>query len=330
MTYKIDGPFPVPYARLQISSGSEGLARIPPALTILEYPIWFPLAERFREAGGTAIFWYHGVTPPDLWGDAPERDVLRRSEAGTELAWYAHLAITDSPFIAGELQRHSGYPAERIRVVPIGVDVSSLSQPRPADLAALRNRWGLNDRRVLLYVGRVASNKRLDLLVEALALLTDHHPDLHLLVAGDTESLPAYRDLVARLRAQAARRGVDDRVTFTGRVESVQPYYHLAEVCILPSQHEGFGVPLVEAMASGIPIVAAASGAMPWVMGAEDAGGEPAGLQFSPGSANDLATQIARVLNDPGLRHALVERGTPASRDLQRRTVRSPNPGCCG
>lgn len=279
-------------------------------LTILEYPIWFPLAERFQEAGGAAVFWYHGVTPPDLWGDATEQDILRRSEAGTELAWYAHLAVADSPFIAEELQRHSAYPAEQIRVVPIGVDLAGLRQRPPEDdLAALRVRWGVNDRRVLLYVGRIAGNKRLDLLVEALALLGERHSDLHLIVVGDTDSLPAYHDLTVKLRAQATQRGVGDRVTFTGRVESLQPFYHLAEVCVLPSQHEGFGVPLVESMAAGLPVVAAASGAMPWVLNAGQHDSEPAGQIAVPGDAVDLAAQIAQLLDDTELRRTLVERG---------------------
>ena len=290
--------------------GDSSVSASAASLTILEYPIWFPHAERFREATDTAVFWYHGVTPPALWGSREGGDVLRRSEAGTELAWYAHLAVADSPFVAQELIRHSGYPVERIRIAPIGVDLSSLRRhPVEAELNRLRERLSLQRRRVLLYVGRVAGNKRLDLLVEALALLGAPYADLCLLIVGDDSSLPAYRDLALRLRAQAVERGVGDRVIFTGRVESTQPYYHLADVCVLPSQHEGFGVPLVEAMAIGVPVVASASGAMTWVLDAEDAGDEPAGLVSSPGDANDLAMQIARVLSDPELHATLIERG---------------------
>jgi glycosyltransferase involved in cell wall biosynthesis len=297
--------------RSLLASRDTGAKVFSPAeLTILEYPIWFPLAERFREASGATIFWYHGVTPPDLWEDRRSRDILRRSEVGTELAWHAHLAVADSPFIAEELHRHSGYPSERIHIVPIGVDLSVLRlRPSEAELSRLRARWRLQERRVLLYVGRVAGNKRLDLLVEALALLADRYADLHLLIVGDDSSMPTYRDLAIRLRGQSAERGVGDRITFTGRVASTQPYYYLADVCVVPSQHEGFGVPLVEAMAIGIPVVASASGAMPWVLGADDAGGVPAGLMFSPGDANDLAAQIVRVLSDPALRATLIGRG---------------------
>jgi glycosyltransferase involved in cell wall biosynthesis len=284
----------------------DSLAR----LTVLEYPIWFPQAERFRETSGTAVFWYHGVTPPALWGVTADSDILRRSEVGTNLAWYAHLAIADSPFIAQELAHHSGFPNERIRVVPIGVDVAKFRHPPiQADLLTLRKRWRINGRRVLLYVGRISGNKRLDVLVDALAMLNSRCPDLHMMIVGDTSSVPAYRDLSAQLRNQAIRRGVGNRVTFTGQVGSVLPYYHLADVCVLPSQHEGFGVPLVEAMAAGVPVVAAASGAMPWVLGAEKDDDRAAGLLVAPGNAADLAAKIALALEDATLRRTMIERG---------------------
>ncbi len=290
--------------RSRLAPGEE-----PAELTILQYPIWFPLAETFRAAGGAALFWYHGVTPPEMWSSPADRDVLARSVAGAELAWHAHLAVCDSPFIAGELQRYTGYPAERIRVVPLGVDVARFAAaPPPVELERLRRRWRLEGRRVLLYVGRIAGNKRVDLLIEALARLVDQRADLHLLVVGDADSLPAYRDLAAQLQRQAAARGVADRVTFAGRVEDVQPVYHLADAFVTASQHEGFGVPLVEALAAGVPVVASASAALPWVLATED-GGPAAGLLFEPGDAAALATCLARVLDDAELRRTLVERG---------------------
>jgi glycosyltransferase involved in cell wall biosynthesis len=294
---------------LLASSDVTAVLDSPAILTVLEYPIWFPLAERFRETNGTAVFWYHGVTPPALWGVAGDSDIFRRSEVGANLAWHAHLAIADSPFIAQELMHHSGFPHERIRVVPIGVDVARFRcPPIQADLLALRKRWRINGRRVLLYVGRISRNKRLDLLVDALAMLNIRCSDLHLVIVGDASSVPAYRDLSAQLRDQAVRQGIGDRVTFTGQVESVLPFYHLADVCVLPSQHEGFGVPLVEAMAAGVPVVAAASGAMPWVLDAENDDDRAAGLLVAPGDAADLAAKIALVLEDATLRRAMIER----------------------
>ena len=279
-------------------------------LTILEYPLWYPLAERFRDAPGAKIFWYHGVTPPALWGTDIQRDLLARAEAGTELAWYAHLAVTASPFTAQELRSHSGYPQERIRTVPLGVDIAAFRQkPPPSELRSHRRKWKLEDKRVLLYTGRVAGNKRIDLLIQALPRLRDTYRDLHLLIVGDTKGAPAYREMAATLRAQADQLGLASHVTFTGWVPTITPYYHLAEAYVTASQHEGFGVPLLEAMAAGVPVIASASGAMPWVLNAQTSNTEPAGLLFPEGDVDALARQVSRVLEERALRGELIERG---------------------
>ena len=89
-------------------------------LTILQYPLWFPLAERFREAPRARVFWYHGVTPPEHWPVPEERDLLRTSQIRTELANYAHLAVAASPFTASELHTQSGYPADQVPRDPLG------------------------------------------------------------------------------------------------------------------------------------------------------------------------------------------------------------------
>ena len=277
-------------------------------LTLLQYPIWFPLAERFRQTTGVAVFWYHGVTPPSLLGTMDGRDRLVNAQQRTELAWHAHLAVCTSPYTAQELHILSGYPEERERVVPLGIDTTSFGRaPDPAALARLRSRRQLDGKRVLLYVGRIAGNKRIDLLIEALARLAPQRPELHLLVVGNLVGDPATSEIHARLVRQARDLGVADRVTFTGKVDSVEPYLHLAQAVVLPSQHEGFGVPLVEAMAAGAPVIASAAGAMPWVLGAD--GDEPAGLVFAPGDVDALVATIARVLDEPGLAEQLATRG---------------------
>ena len=270
-------------------------------LTVLKYPGWYALAETFRTVTGPALFWYHGVTPPELWQGEDRRDILRNGQVRSDLAWYAHLAAADSPFGAQELHRLSGYPLERIRVVPLGFDLTAWSAaPDRAGLDALRQRWQVTGKRVLLYVGRLSAHKRIDLPIRALAHLADEAPDLHLLVVGDVDANPTARILHGDLADLARSLGVADRVTFTGRVETVTPFYHLAHVAILASQHEGFGAPLVEAMSAGTPVIASASGSMPWVV----TGDEPdqaGGLLFQPGEVGDLAARI-RTLLDGDLR----------------------------
>ncbi len=279
-------------------------------LLVLAYPSWYPLAERIRDARGAALFAYHGVTPPHLWGVEAGREQMQLSQVRTQLAWFAHLALADSPFIGHELHTLSGYPMERIRIVPISVPVDHIrARPTETTLAALRAKWRLDGKQVALFVGRVAGNKRIDAAIDAVAQLSAAHPDLHLLVVGSREGNPAERELAEKLEARATRLGIADRVTLTGRVEAVEPFLHLAHVVVLPSQHEGFGIPLVEAMAAGAPVVAGNTGAMPWVLDAEGDEALAAGLLCKPGDAGDLARQIHRILAEEELRASLIRRG---------------------
>jgi glycosyltransferase involved in cell wall biosynthesis len=284
-------------------------------LTILQYPVWFPLAERFRQAQGAAIFWYHGVTPPALWGARPGLETVQTAEVRTELAWHAHLAVAASPFTADELHRHSDYPRQRIHVVPLRIDVDALAQkPGEEELDTVRRQWRAEGKRILLYVGRIAGNKRIDLLIRALARL--QRSNVMLLIVGDVTLNDAARILHPELEALAAQLGVANQVVFTARVPNVTPYLHLADVVLLPSQHEGFGVPVAEGMAAGTPVIASKSGALPWVLGADDPNTPPAGLLFDEGNVDDLAAQITRLLDDPNLRKMLVAQGRIRVRDF--------------
>jgi hypothetical protein len=235
-------------------------------------------------------------------------ETVQTSEVRTELAWHAHLAVAASPFTADELHRHSDYPRSRIHVVPLRVDVNALAQPPGEQLLTdLRRQWGAEGKRILLYVGRIAGNKRIDLLIHALAQL--QRSNLMLLVVGNTMLNDASRILHPELEALAAQLGVADRVVFTGRVPEVTPYLHLADIVLLPSQHEGFGVPVAEGMAAGTPVIASASGALPWIVGADQPDKPPAGLLFRESNVDDLVTQITRLLDDPNLRNSLVAQG---------------------
>ncbi len=277
----------------------------PADLTILQYPLWYPLAERFRDLPGRRLFYYHGVTDPALLGDAPQhaddRLVLRNSLVRTEICRYADRVVCTSPFTAQELHAHSGYPLHPIDLLPPAVDLSAFQQRRAEPDAPPTT---------LLFVGRIAAHKRLDLLIDALASLTPTHPKLRLLLVGDYDSSPATRALHGALVQRAREQGVADRITFTGRVDSVIPYFEQAELYVQPSDHEGFGVPLVEAMAAGLPVVASASGAMPWVVEAE-AGQHAgkAGLLFPPGNVDALRAQIKQLLSRADLRAGLRSAG---------------------
>ncbi|MCX6044130.1 MAG: glycosyltransferase family 4 protein [Chloroflexi bacterium] len=279
-------------------------------LLIVQYGIWHPLAELLRSTKTPALFWYHGVTPPELWSNAPDRAVLHNARQRTNLVWQTRLAVCTSAFTKTELQQLTGYPEERLVIVPLGIDVTAFATPLASQqITALRNKWQLTGKRVLLYVGRIAEHKRIDLLIAALGHLHKDFPTLHLLIVGDIAATTATRDFHKQLQAQAIHLGVASAVTFTGRVETVIPYYHLAEIYAQPSQHEGFCVPLGEAMAAGTPVIASRSGAMPWVLNADVAPAQAAGALFTPGDSADLARQIERLLAEPSWRATLIARG---------------------
>ena len=278
-------------------------------LLILEYAGWYRLADRIRASRARSIFWYHGVTPPELWGTDIDRDAIERSVFGTGLARYADVVVADSPFGAAELARHTGMEPGLIRVIPWPVDVEAFKRTTPADvLGALRRRLGTVDGQIVLFVGRMAGNKRIDLLVAAIHLLRERYPDLVLAIVGDDRSSRAYAECADRIRSQISELGLQGQVQVLGKVPSIEPYYHLAHILVLPSEHEGFGVPLIEAMAAGVPVVASDAGAMPWVIGADTE--EPAGLVFHSGSADELANAISTVLSDRDLATTLSARGS--------------------
>ena len=278
-------------------------------LYIYHYPGRYALLDTMKSLDrGAVVFYYHNVTPPELWGAESGRAELAQGQAAVaKYTPYADLIVTVSPFNAEGLQRAHGVAPEQIRVLPLAVPLDQFS-PGEVDLDLVR-RHGLAGKQVLLYVGRVAGNKRVDLLVEALAKVQAQHPNTVLLIVGDHDSNPAFNEVTAKIRHRALQLGISDDVIFTGRVADLPPYYRLASVYVSASLHEGFGVPLIEAMASGVPVIAARAGAQPWVMG-------DAGLLAAAGDADDLAAQINAVLGDDARRGELVQRGLARAFDF--------------
>lgn len=277
-------------------------------LYIYHYPGRHELMESIRGIDrGTVIFYYHNVTPPELWGSDADRELLMRGMEGKALVHYADLCITPSPFNKQDLVESVGYDPDRIYVLPLAVPLERFA-PGDKD-PELVQRYHLEGQQVLLFIGRMAGNKRIDLLVEALARIKGQAPNTKLLLVGDDASAPAYRQIVAAARARAGELGIAGDVIWTGRVDDLLPYYRLVDVYVTASMHEGFGVPLIEAMACGVPTVASRSGAMPWVLG-------EAGLLFEPGDAGELADQVLKVLQDASLRQSLVARGLERVEDF--------------
>ncbi len=156
-----------------------------------------------------------------------------------------------------DLARLYGSPVHNVSVVPAGVDTEAF---RPTDQYEARRDLGLTERNIVLYVGRIEPLKGLDILIGALAYIEDI-PDIRLVVVGGS---PGTDDEMGRLKALSRELGVADHVTFTGAVNHAQlpQYYNAADVFVLPSYHESFGLVALEAMACGTPVVASRVGGL--------------------------------------------------------------------
>jgi D-inositol-3-phosphate glycosyltransferase len=148
------------------------------------------------------------------------------------------------------LRNTCGIPPEKVAVIPCGVDLELF---RPIDRAEARRRLGIKSGKIILFAGRIEKIKGLDRLIEAMAML-DHISDLKLLVIGGDENS---QEEIARLKNMGQELGVSGKVDFRASVpqESLPAFYSAADVFVLPSYYESFGMAALEALACGTPVV---------------------------------------------------------------------------
>jgi glycosyltransferase involved in cell wall biosynthesis len=202
-----------------------------------------------------------------------------------------------------ERVRALGFPAERSRVIPYGVDVDAFS-PDPARREIWRRRLAIPDAApLLLGVGRMATKKGFQVLIEILPALLAGHPDLHVVLAGGGDLLERFR---------AAVRPWEGRVHFPGAVlrDTLPDLYRAADLFTLPAVHDSKGnvdgLPnvILEAMASGLPVVASGISGIPLAV----VDGETGRLVPEADPAALLAA-LRGLLADPAAARAMGERG---------------------
>ncbi len=260
-------------------------------IVIVNYSSYYDLVELIREVRrGVVIFDYHGVTPPELWGrEWPGYDDLVRGRDNLGLVRYADYAVGHSQFTCDELLATGQIAPQRVALMPYAV-VENAGYAGPPDPTVVE-RFGLADKHVLLYVGRMARNKRVIDLVEALPTILAQHPDTTLLLVGEDRT-PTYREYADEVRARAVALGLSDHVIFTGQVDAatLESCYRACAIFVTASIHEGFCMPVVEAMSRGRPVVSADATATPGTLGG-------AGLLFRPQDPADLAAQVCALLD---------------------------------
>jgi glycosyltransferase involved in cell wall biosynthesis len=213
----------------------------------------------------------------------------------------AAVLTVPSEFVKGTVVSSFGYPAERIVVVPHGLD-GSVGEA-PIDEAALRARYGLPGRFVL-YPAITHPHKNHVLLVRAFAAL-EGDDRLRLALLGGAGA--ADDDVSAEIDSL----GIRDRVVRPGRVPVADRdgLYRLATLTAFPSLYEGFGAPVLEAMALGSPVVAADATALPEVVG-------PAGVLVDPFDEEAWSDALARLLDDEAERARLTRLGRTRARSF--------------
>jgi len=220
-------------------------------------------ARASRATGTPLVFTPHFHPPWSMEGGAGRR-LLRRAfdpTLGASVVRQASRVIGVSRGEIEEMKKHLPLDEAKVRVIPNGFDADKFrSVP---DGEGVRHRLGLpSGAKIVLFAGRLASNKGLHVLVPAFAAAAKGDPAAVLVLAGEDQG---WRP---RLEAMAKERGIADRVRFTGHLPDGAYREHLAaaDLFVLPSEWEAFGIVLLEAMACGVPCVATRVGGAPEVV----------------------------------------------------------------
>jgi glycogen(starch) synthase len=212
--------------------------------------------------------------------------------------WMARRAdalIVCSYYMRGHVADIFDIDERRVAVIPNGIDPSEL---RPAgDLQALRSKFAQPHEKLVLFVGRLVYEKGFQLALDAMPSVLEGVEDVRFLVAGSGTH-------EGELRAQSERLGLLDHGSFLGWIgdDVLHSLYRIADLCVVPSIYEPFGLVALEAMASGCPCIVADTGGLREVVPV----GERVGLRFNGGDAEHLGVMIERLLVDEPLRERLV------------------------
>jgi L-malate glycosyltransferase len=266
-------------------------------VTIFHYALPSPMTSTFAALERGRVLQYHNVTPAAYF--APYDPALFRLAALgrqelTTLVGRVDVALGDSEYNRRELEA-LGF--ERTGVFPIAVDTGRITQParRPA-LEEILDDGLVN----FLFVGRIAPNKKIEDHIR-MAEVYKRYVDAYyrFIFVGRYDVVPRYYSMIRALMADY--RLLNDRFIFTGPVpdEELAVYYRHATVYISLSEHEGFCVPLVEAMAADVPVLAYAAGAVPDTLGG-------AGVQFAPKDLELAAELLGELTFDDDLRARVI------------------------
>ncbi|HUP68329.1 MAG TPA: glycosyltransferase family 4 protein [Acidimicrobiales bacterium] len=274
------------------------------------------VADFVRERPETLVVDHHNVTPAHLferWEPGAAYGCSWGRAQLPELAGRASLGVADSPYNEEELKA-AGYRATA--TAPILLDLEALAGAEPdagamERLAAARAAGGSD----WLFVGRVSPHKFQHDVVKAFAAYRRlYDPDARLHLVGGSSS----DTYLEALKGFAAALGIAGAVSFTGSVSAgaLAAHYRSADVLVCLSEHEGFGIPLLEAMAHGVPVVAYSSTAVPGTVG-------DAGIVLESKAPATVAAAVNRVVTDPTLSRSLIAAGVARLQEFSLERIRA-------
>lgn len=247
---------------------------------------------------GRKVIYYHNVTPYRYYQRARlnwAEDMRRARETLPDLSGFA--GVTDSAYNKIEMERMGFHD---VRVIPLYIDLDALarlaSSPQAQDVRCrYRRAGGVN----WLHVGRIATNKCIEDIIRSFAIYhTRLNPNSRLFLVG---SDAGFSDYARRLREWADALGLSDSVVFAGHVsdEVLGGYYLAADAYVCMSEHEGFCVPLVEAMYHRLPIIAFRSTGVMEAMG-------NSGLLVSDKDPRRIAAEVHAITAQPTLKERVI------------------------
>lgn len=221
---------------------------------------------------------------------------------------WADCLVAASPLEKAQMAWLYGADPAKIRIIPAGVDTERF---RPIPMEIAKAQIGIpQERKLILYVGRIEPLKGIETLFRAIAILAKETPCLCdnicvSIIGGEGESTEATRSAEEqRLRELREQLELRDLVTFLGsKDQDALPYYYSAAyVVVVPSYYESFGMVAVEAMACGVPVIASRAGGLMYTI--QDG---LTGLLFPSSSPNALAEKLCALLDEPELRNKMGE-----------------------
>ncbi len=211
----------------------------------------------------------------------------------------AGLVLVDSEFTASELEEIYGYPKDRMRVIPLGVDESFHPRPRE-ESDRLRRRFNLPSG-FILCVSTVEPRKNIATLIQAYGLLREGGGETPKLVLAGGEGWRGEGEAIMRLIKKLKLEGAVIRLGYVGN-EMLPSLYSAAGLFVFPSLYEGFGLPPLEAMACGVPVICSDAPSLP------EAAGDAA-LFVPPRDAERMAAAIEKLIGDAVFKQELIRKG---------------------